>query len=134
MTSSSPPFSTFPETIAQDFTASNLMKLTSALVGQPPNTEHDLFIIKGILRGAGIVAADPEDGYTVLPELPVSQADESSAMSIVSGMSVCAAVMILVSSIRLMARLFRSGLYWGIDDWMLISATVSEPVKLTNEG
>lgn len=101
------------------------MKLTSALVGQPPNTENDLFIIKGILRGAGMVAADPRNGYTVLPELTVSQADESKAISIVSGMSVCAAVMLLVSSFRLGARLFRAGLFWGIDDWMLIPATVS---------
>lgn len=106
------------------------MKLTSALVGQLPNTQDDLFIIKGILCGASVVAVDPMDGYTVLPELTASQADESKAMSIVSGMWVFAAVMILVSSTRLGARLFRAGLHWGMDHWCLIPATVSPSITL----
>lgn len=101
------------------------MAATSSLVGEPPNTQDDYWIVRGMLRGAGLDNADPQNGYTVAPELSVLDLDASKTASILAGMSISAGIMALASCTRLGARLFRVGLRWGADDWMLIPATVS---------
>lgn len=88
-----------------------------ALMGHPPNNpDHDFFIIRGMLRGVGLLGADPTYGYTGLPALPASDESKSKAVPILCGMSMCVTVMLLVSCTRLGVRLFHAGLRWGADD------------------
>lgn len=105
------------------------MKNHSALVGFPPNSQDDYWIIRGMFRYLGIDDAinDPNNGYTVVPIISDSQKDEQAVASIIIGLVMSLLLMTVASCIRLGLRLFRPGLRWGWDDWMLIPAMVSFP-------
>lgn len=95
-------------------------------MGQPPQTQQDFWVIRGVLRKIALDTADPNDGYQISPALTASAEGERKAAAILAGVSICAIIMALASGIRLAARLFRPSLKWGLDDWMLIPATVGD--------
>lgn len=99
------------------------MTNTSALVGLPPNTQDDYWIIRGILRYMEL-DGDPARGYTMQPIISDIEKDESEVASILLGLVMSLVVMVSVSCARLGLRLFRPALRWGWDDWILIPAVV----------
>ncbi|GME62570.1 hypothetical protein GTA08_BOTSDO13540 [Neofusicoccum parvum] len=99
---------------------SNSSALSSALIGSPPETQDDYWIVKGMLRAVHMGNVDADKGYNFLPKRPAGYQYEDKRAGIIIGMSVCIFVMVVVTSARLGLRLFRTGLRWGADDWMLI--------------
>lgn len=100
------------------------MAVDSALVGEPPNNEHDYWIIKGMFRTIGFNDADPNDGYTIAPAIPNTRSQGDEGRHIIAGMIVCIVVMVVATCTRLGVRFFRAGIRSGADDWMLIPAAV----------
>lgn len=96
----------------------------SAFVGDPPNTQDDYWIIRGMFRLLHMDAADEADGYTLAPVITSSQREEEQVTSILAGMILSVVLMTAATCARLGLRFFRTGLRWGWDDWMLIPAAV----------
>ncbi|KAL1651895.1 hypothetical protein SLS58_000018 [Diplodia intermedia] len=97
----------------------------SALIGSPPATENDFWIVKGMLRAVHLDGKlDAEKGYSLLPKRPDDYQYEEKRAAIIAGMSVCIFVMVSVTVARLAVRLFRTGVRWGADDWMLIPGAI----------
>ena len=98
----------------------------SALFGQPPNTESDYWIVRSILHSAGLNNVDPERGAKIPPPRP-SPAQyhfETKGPGIIAGMSVSIVIMVAITGSRLLLRLFKTGLRWGSDDWLIIPGVV----------
>lgn len=97
----------------------------SALIGSPPATQDDYWIVKGMLNAVHMAnKTDADNGYTFLPKRPAGYEYEDKQTGIIIGMSICIFVMFFVSGARLGLRLFRTGLRWGADDWVLIPGAV----------
>ncbi|KAK0609383.1 hypothetical protein DIS24_g12324 [Lasiodiplodia hormozganensis] len=97
----------------------------SALIGSPPASNIDYWIVKGMLRAVHMDGKfDADKGYNLLPKRPEGYQYEEKRTSIIAGMSVCIFVMATVTVARLALRLFRTGLRWGADDWMLIPGAI----------
>lgn len=110
---------------------SNSSALSSALIGSPPETQDDYWIVKGMLRAVHMGNVDADKGYNFLPKRPAGYQYEDKRAGIIIGMSVCIFVMVVVTSARLGLRLFRTGLRWGADDWMLIPGAVCQlPLRI----
>lgn len=97
----------------------------SALIGQPPNTEEDYWIVLGILRRAGLEGRDPAKGAQIPPPRPLNDQYTSRGPRIIAGSSVCIILIILITGTRVLIRALYRGLRWGWDDWMIILASVS---------
>ena len=95
----------------------------SALYGQPPNTEEDLWIVKGLLRTAGL-DTDPRLGVPVDPPRPANYHFQTRGPQLVISMSCMISLVILITGIRLALRKFVAPLRFGLDDWMIIPAAV----------
>ncbi|OJD40604.1 uncharacterized protein BKCO1_1000445 [Diplodia corticola] len=97
----------------------------SALIGSPPATDNDYWIVKGMLRAVHLDGKlDADKGFSLLPKRPDSYQYEEKRASIIAAMSVCIFVMVSVTVARLAVRLFRTGVRWGADDWMLIPGAI----------
>lgn len=106
----------------------------SALIGSPPTSNIDYWIVKGMLRAVHMDGKfDADKGYNLLPKRPEGYQYEEKRTSIIAGMSVCIFVMATVTVARLALRLFRTGLRWGADDWMLIPGAVRLHSKTIHE-
>lgn len=102
----------------------------SALIGLKPNTQDDYWIIKAMLREAyGTDKSNPDDGYTLVPVLPIDQQSEDKGTTILVGMSFCIVIMVVATCCRLAFRLLRPALRWGVDDCVLIPAMVCVPAS-----
>ncbi|KAL9039081.1 MAG: hypothetical protein Q9214_005022 [Letrouitia sp. 1 TL-2023] len=93
----------------------------SALVGQPPATEEDFFIIRGALR----VAHQPDSDDVVKKgissvKVPPGAAHDSRQGTIIAQMAVTIALISLITITRLLLRAFKRELKWGLDDWAII--------------
>ena len=94
----------------------------SALFGQPPATENDFWIVKGILFNEGMVDADPAKG------LPMAQAPrpnhENRSVSIVAGLTLSIFFVVSITATRIIARKALSSASLGWDDTLIVIAAV----------
>lgn len=92
----------------------------SALLGHPPNTEDDQWIVRGFYRVSGI----PDAAWNKTSIIPVMELPNAPHNSRETGLIVSSAVIItlatLITGTRLSLRLFRKDLRWGLDDWAII--------------
>ncbi|RDW65328.1 hypothetical protein BP5796_10020 [Coleophoma crateriformis] len=91
----------------------------SALIGNPPATEKDYWIVKYLLL-AFHSDADPMLGIVVPPVRPNPYHYETRGPKILTSMIIAITVMIIVTGLRLGVRMFRRGLRMGWDDAFII--------------
>ena len=98
--------------------------MQSAYIGQPPNTQEDFYIVRGILRKFSI-NADPSKGAHIPPTRPPNAPFETRGSQIVALNVVVITLIILITVVRLMIRALHRGLKWGWDDWTIILGVLS---------
>ena len=101
----------------------------SALIGDPPATIDDTWIVRGLLLAAGLLdVKDPADGIQLPPPRPPPDMyrHESREGIIIASACVSLVVMIAFSGTRLMLRAFKRGLQWGWDDWVMLPGAVCQ--------
>ncbi|KAL3424966.1 hypothetical protein PVAG01_04247 [Phlyctema vagabunda] len=91
----------------------------SALIGQPPATETDYWVVKYLLLAFGL-NTDPMKGIAIPPRRPVPYEFETRGPGIIVSMSVAIGFMVLITGLRLGMRLFRRGLLVGLDDVFIV--------------
>ena len=96
----------------------------SALLGHPPNNEHDALIIKGYWK---IAAADqhgnlpPTINTSIIPIMtPPNAPHDSHQSSAIASPIVVIILTIIITGTRLLLRIFRRELRWGSDDWAIL--------------
>ena len=99
----------------------------SALIGQPPLTDDDYWIVRGLLLAAGLTDVHPEKGAKIPPPRPPPDVYhfETKGPAIIAGCSVSIALMMLFTVTRLVVRCTERRLHFGNDDWFIIPACVS---------
>lgn len=97
--------------------------VVSALIGQPPLTEDDYYIVKGILRLFGL-PLDPAKGILIPPARPPNYHYETDTSRIIGVLVLCVVVVTTVTVARLLIRALKHGLIWGWDDWVMMLALV----------
>ncbi|ORY71597.1 uncharacterized protein BCR38DRAFT_13765 [Pseudomassariella vexata] len=96
---------------------------SSAFVGQPPNTEDDYYVVRGLLRLAGLVDADPSLGYIHAARPPPANYTYTSRQPrIVAGLIIVMVAIVSATSARLFLRASMSQMRFGADDWATIAA------------
>ena len=95
----------------------------SALIGHPPNTTNDYYIV-AYLNGAFGLAGNPNKGITIPPLAPPNYVYESRATSILVGMSVSIFFMFTFTLVRLLIRLLNRGLRLGLDDLFIVPGVI----------
>ena len=100
--------------------------MVSALVGQPPITDDDYWVVRGLLISIGLTDVSPKAGAQIPPARPPPDRYhyETKGPGIIAGMVVCIVVMTAVTGARLMVRLRKRELRFGPDDWLIIPALV----------
>ncbi|TLD13737.1 uncharacterized protein PgNI_02770 [Pyricularia grisea] len=98
--------------------------IRSAFYGQPPNTDRDLDIVRGIFRMAGVndTVYNPSKGVYYAPRQPAHYVHENIQTQIVIGMAVCIVVMHVTTAARLIFKLQGNGRRFGMDDLVIIPA------------
>lgn len=96
----------------------------SAFLGQPPASQDDFYIIKGMYRAAYAFNKDPSKGYLFVPRKPADYEYNDKQASIVVGMVVAIVIMLSTTVLRLALRHFKTGVRWGLDDWVLLPGVV----------
>lgn len=98
----------------------------SALIGQPPKTEDDYWIVRSLLLVAGLNNVDPKLGAKIPPARPPPDRYhfETRGPGIIAGMSVCIVIMVSVTVARLLLRWFKGSVRFGADDWLIIPGAV----------
>lgn len=98
----------------------------SAYINTPPANELDERIAAGMLLLVGITPdiRDPKEGVTLPPFRPNDYVFETKGPGIIAGLSVCIAIVTVVTMTRLGLRLFVPRLVFGADDWLVIAALV----------
>lgn len=105
------------------------MAVESALFGQPPVTEFDLWVVTGIFK-LYFPTKEPDiaaikNGTVSLPK-PPGYTFESRRDEVLIGAYFIIPFLLLLTSARLATRLFVRRLTFGKDDILIIPATVSE--------
>lgn len=99
----------------------------SAKYGTPPNTETDLWIVKGIIKlfhiPPGVI--DPTKGFPLRIHPPPNYHYERRGIRAIASVSVVITLIVLITGGRLLLRWKRRDLRWGPDDWVIIPAAVS---------
>lgn len=95
----------------------------SALIGQPPNTTNDYYIV-AYLNDAFGIHGNPNKGITIPPLAPPGYVYESRATSILIGMSVSIFFMFTFTLVRLLIRLLNRGLRLGLDDLFIVPGVI----------
>ncbi|KAG9858161.1 hypothetical protein KCU68_g806, partial [Aureobasidium melanogenum] len=96
----------------------------SAYLGQPPATENDFYLIKGMYRAAYAFNKDSSKGYLFVPRKPADYEYNDKQASIIVGMVVAIVVMLSTTILRLALRHFKTGVRWGLDDWVLLPGVI----------
>lgn len=94
--------------------------MTSAFIGQPPNTDRDWYIVRGLLRSVGLGDVDPALGYVLAAKSTGNT--KSKRPSVIAGLIVSLVVISSVTLARLGLRLSVSTMRFGLDDWAAIAA------------
>ncbi|CZS93231.1 related to integral membrane protein PTH11 [Rhynchosporium agropyri] len=92
----------------------------SAIIGSPPNTTKDYYVAKYLLMAFGL-KTDPIHGALIPPRRPVEgYVFETRGPRILTSMSIAIATMIIITGLRLGLRIFRRGLWVGLDDYTIV--------------
>lgn len=98
---------------------------TSALVGNPPNTQRDYYIVRGMDRTYGLSSADPNDGFTYLATEPSGYVHETKSVQVIVGLVILMLTILIPTVTRLVLRASNPAMEFGSDDWTIILAAVS---------
>ncbi|KAE9963303.1 hypothetical protein EG328_011515 [Venturia inaequalis] len=94
--------------------------MASALIGQPPNTQRDWYIARGLLRAVGMDETNPALGYVLAAQTTGNT--ESKRPSVIAGVVISLIIISSVTLTRLALRLSVSTMRFGPDDWATIAA------------
>ncbi|KAJ4392198.1 hypothetical protein N0V93_005823 [Gnomoniopsis smithogilvyi] len=95
---------------------------TSAFVGNPPNTERDYYIVRGMDRTYGASSADPADGFTYLAAAPSDYVHETKSVQVIIGLVIMMVTILIPTVARLVLRASNPAMEFGSDDWAIILA------------
>lgn len=99
----------------------------SALWGQPPNSERDYQIVRGLLFSYGFPSStDPALGVPTKQHAPPHYRFESRGPGVIGGLVVAILLSFLITGTRLLLRGCCKDLRWGLDDWVIIPAAVGQ--------
>lgn len=105
----------------------------SALYGQPPSNPRDYAIVRGLLRAYGFPPSmDPGRGIPTRQHAPPNYHFETRGPGVIGGLCVAILLAFLITGTRLLLRLLRKDLRWGLDDWVIIPAGVGHPPFTTS--
>lgn len=97
----------------------------SALYGQPPNSERDYKIVRGLLFSYGFPeSTDPALGFPTNQHAPPGYHFETRGPGVIAGLVVAILLSFLITGTRLLLRACRKDLRWGLDDWVIVPAVV----------
>ena len=100
----------------------------SALIGTPPATESDYWIVRSFLLTAGIPAenVDPSQGASFPPFRPPPDqyVFETRGPEMIISASIAIFMMLLFTITRILLRSFKTGLQWGADDYLIVPGVV----------
>ncbi|KAH7357896.1 hypothetical protein B0T11DRAFT_229482 [Plectosphaerella cucumerina] len=97
----------------------------SAFLGQPPKTQQDYYIVKGIFRMIGMVDANPMAGYFFSAKPPENYMPETRAPAVTAGLIIVMLAITIPTAARVGLRLKRgSTMEFGADDWLIIVAAL----------
>ncbi|KAI0125597.1 hypothetical protein BJ170DRAFT_439467 [Xylariales sp. AK1849] len=97
--------------------------VSSAFVGQPPNTQRDYYIVRGFLLTVGLSNVDPSLGYTRGAAKPYDGFTYTSRQpGILVGLSIVIVAIVISTVTRLALRISMSQMKFGLDDWATIVA------------
>ncbi|EXF77063.1 hypothetical protein CFIO01_01710 [Colletotrichum fioriniae PJ7] len=98
---------------------------TSAFVGQPPATQNDYYIAKGLFRMAGMTNANPMTGYYVAAKQPPDYNHETKVPGVLAGLIFVILAIVAPTAARIWLRLRRgSVMQFGWDDWTVVVAAL----------
>lgn len=98
----------------------------SAFVGQPPATQHDYYVVKGLLRMVGMAEANPMMGYFLAAKPPPGYVHETRLPGVLTGLIFVLLAILVPTAARIGLRLRRgSSMQFGWDDWAISVAAVS---------
>ncbi|KAJ8068305.1 hypothetical protein OCU04_003868 [Sclerotinia nivalis] len=95
----------------------------SALIGHPPNTTNDYYIV-AYLNNAFGRKASPMKGITIPPLAPPDYVFESRSTSLLIAMSISIFFMFSFTVLRLLIRLLNRGLVLGLDDLFIVPGVI----------
>lgn len=99
--------------------------MSSAHVGEPPNTQRDWYIVRGLLRVVGLTDADPAKGYVVaVTASDTGEEYTSKRPAVIAGLIVVLVAITAVTGSRIALRASMSHMRFGADDWATIAAAV----------
>lgn len=99
--------------------------MSSAHIGEPPNTQRDWYIVRGLLRLIGMNDADPANGYVVAVTASDTGADyRSKRPAVIAGLITILVAITVVTGSRIALRASMSHMRFGADDWATIAAAV----------
>jgi hypothetical protein len=97
--------------------------LVSALLGQAPITHDDKLVYKALLE-ISPSSINPDKNFPLGKPPPPNAVYQSRSPSMIIGSSFAIALIIFITSARLVVRKFHLHSF-GPDDWMIIPAAVS---------
>ena len=99
----------------------------SAYLNTPPANHRDYMIAKGMLLNSGITSdiRDPSLGVKLSPSRPDNYNFETRGPGIIAGLSICIAIMTVITILRLGLRFWIPRLKWGLDDTLMVPGLVS---------
>ena len=93
-------------------------------MGQPPATERDYTIVKGILASFGLDHVNPAKGIRTAPP-PDPRPMDSHAGRIVASCVMAVFFVFLITTIRVAAKIRTKSSRLGWDDWFIIFASLA---------
>ncbi|TEA21426.1 hypothetical protein C8034_v004291 [Colletotrichum sidae] len=96
----------------------------SAFVGQPPATQHDYYIVKGLFRMTGMVDANPMLGYFLSAKAPEGYVHETRLPNVLTGLIFVVLAIVVPTVGRVALRCRGSNMRFGWDDWTIIVAAL----------
>ncbi|GJC91240.1 integral membrane protein [Colletotrichum higginsianum] len=98
---------------------------SSAFVGQPPATQHDYYVVKGLLRMVGMAEANPMTGYFLAAKPPPGYVHETRLPGVLTGLIFVLLAILVPTAARIGLRLRRgSSMQFGWDDWAISVAAL----------
>ncbi|KAK2011978.1 hypothetical protein LZ32DRAFT_532966 [Colletotrichum eremochloae] len=98
---------------------------TSAFVGQPPATQYDYYVVKGIFRMTGMTEANPMMGYFLAAKPPPGYVHETRQTGILTGLIFVILAIIVPTASRIGLRLRkRTSMKFGWDDYAIFVGAI----------
>jgi len=92
----------------------------SALIGNPPATQNDLDIVKGIHAQAGMTLADPSKGVALSPAPSIIPSYANKGPAIIVGLIIAMIFIITITGGRILARYKYKAPTLGRDDALIV--------------